>query len=259
MERFLKKRLFRIFAAGLIALFIGLFVGEASATYHVKKIWQRTSATAGETLTTVGQIVCIADADGYAYTADADVSTGRPAVGVIGHGAASGSKVEIITKGIFSGWSGLAEGAPVYLSTTAGTATQSIQEPQYMQQVGAAISTTDILFDFQPAETETVSAKTASYTLTAADQGIVLTTDGAAAELTFTVLDADAGFYFTVCNAESYTVNVDPQSGDQVIGETNAAGDRIQSTTKGDTITLEAISGTEWVSRDGFGTWADAN
>jgi len=128
--------------ASLVMLAIFLFVGisAADAAYYPKKVWARISATTGQAIT-AGQMVAIADADGYAYKADADVSTLRPAVGIAGASAASGAKVEIIVSGVISGWSSLTEGSPGYLSETAGAVTQST--PSYSQQVGIAITSTD--------------------------------------------------------------------------------------------------------------------
>jgi len=119
---------------------------DASAAYVAKKVWSRISATAGETLTT-GQVVAIADADGYAYKADANDATLRPAVGVVAKGATTGASVEIVTQGIFSGWSSLSEGQYTYLSETAGAATQSA--PTYSQVLGVAINATDYYFDIK--------------------------------------------------------------------------------------------------------------
>ncbi|MCE5265725.1 MAG: hypothetical protein LLG97_19625 [Deltaproteobacteria bacterium] len=119
---------------------------QSIAAYSVKQTWLRFSATAGETLAT-GNVVCLKDADGYAYKADANDAALRPAVGIIGKGGASGAKVEIIAVGILSGWTALTEGAPGYLSETAAAVTQSA--PAYSQQVGYAITSTDYLFSFQ--------------------------------------------------------------------------------------------------------------
>lgn len=137
----LKKQIFTL--ATVLALLV-VFAGPAMS-YTVKQVYARISAVAGETLTT-GHLVCIKDADGYAWKADADAAALRPAIGIIGKGGASGSTVEIIVQGRLSGWSGLSEGAWLYLSETAGAATQSA--PTYSQIVGYAISTTDIWFNF---------------------------------------------------------------------------------------------------------------
>ncbi len=138
-----KIRFMTIFMAAL--LLVAAFAAPASA-YSVKQAWARFSATAGETLTT-GNVVMLADADGYAYKADANDAALRPAIGIIGKGGATGAKVEIIVFGILSGWSSLTEGGPGYLSETAAAVTQSA--PAYSQQVGQAITSTDYIFNFQ--------------------------------------------------------------------------------------------------------------
>ncbi len=143
-KRFLKSFVPAILAVMLV--FALVMPQPAEAAYAVKQIWARTSATAGEALVT-GDVVAIADADGYAYKADADTATRVPAVGIVGVAAASGAKVEIITLGIVSGWTSLAEGSPGYLSATAGAITQTAPKVAYSQQIGVAISTTDYLIN----------------------------------------------------------------------------------------------------------------
>ncbi len=123
-----------------------LLAPQDASAYTLKKIWSRFSATAGETLAT-GQAVSISDTDGYAYKADANDAGLVPAVGIVGKGGASGAKVEIVTHGIFSGWSTLSEGTYGYLSETAGAVTQS--SPSYSQPLGVAINTTDYYFNIK--------------------------------------------------------------------------------------------------------------
>lgn len=129
----------------LMVMLLVMAVPQAQAAYSVRKIWARFSATAGETLAT-GNVVCIKDADGYAYQADANDSNLRPALGVIGKGGSSGEKVEVIVIGKFTGWTSLSEGGAAYLSETAAAVTQSA--PTWNQQIGVAISTTDYFFNF---------------------------------------------------------------------------------------------------------------
>lgn len=196
------KNTFQKILALLVVMAFVLLAVPAQA-YTVKQIWSRISVTAGETLVT-GNVVTIKDADGYAYKADADDATLRPAIGVVGKGGISGQTVEIITSGVVSGWSSLSEGVVGYLSATAGLITQTV--PTYRQQIGIAISTTDYLiapqiagvpitgvaaltagstvavnfntasvFTLTPAETETI---TASGGTPGAKACIVITTSG---------------------------------------------------------------------------------
>lgn len=134
----------KIMAAIMLFVMFAFMATDASA-YYVKQSFARFSAVAAETLTT-GQVVSL-KTDGLAYKADANDAALRPAVGIVGKGAATGAKVEIIVMGVLSGWSSLTEGAPGYLSETAAAVTQSA--PAYSQQVGFAITATDYLFAFQ--------------------------------------------------------------------------------------------------------------
>ena len=95
------------------------FAMPAAAT----EVWQqkfiRFSGVAGETLA-IGDVVCIAAADGQIYKADADSSTRRPAVGVIGKGGAAEATVEIVVMGILEGQEALSPGTRLFVSTGAG-------------------------------------------------------------------------------------------------------------------------------------------
>jgi len=133
--------------AALLLLVALVFVTtDAFAAYSVKQAVLRFSAVAAETLAT-GNVVMLKDADGKAYKADANDAALRPAIGIVGKGGATGATVEIIVVGSLSGWTALSEGAPGYLSETAGAVTQS--SPSYSQQVGQAISATTYLVNFQ--------------------------------------------------------------------------------------------------------------
>lgn len=134
--------------AAIVMLLIFVFMApQTFAAYRVKQVLMRVSGTAGETVTT-GHAAGIKDADGEWYKADANDATIRPAIGVVGSKTGGdGETVEIVLIGVLTGWTSLSEGAPVYLSETPGTFTQSA--PSYVQQVGVALSTTDILFNFQ--------------------------------------------------------------------------------------------------------------
>jgi hypothetical protein len=139
MRRFFRKNMAVML---LLAVFLVLaWTLPASAAYSVKQQWVRFTATAGEDLAT-GEVVCLKDADGKAYQADANDAALRPAIGVVRLAADSGDQVEIIVVGVLRGWSSLKEGAPAYLSETAGAITQTAPT-SYQQEVGWAISTTE--------------------------------------------------------------------------------------------------------------------
>jgi len=143
-------KIFRKITMGVfvLALVLMLAAPQAMAAYSVKKILYRVSATAGEALAT-GEVVCLKDADGYAYQADSNDAALRPAIGVVGSktASASGETVEIIVIGVLTGWSSLSEGGNGYLSETAAAVTQAA--PSWSQKVGFALNTTDYFFSFQ--------------------------------------------------------------------------------------------------------------
>lgn len=147
MKGFLRERFLKRSAIALIVLLAALLVApQAMAAYNVKKVFMRFSGTAGEALAT-GEAVCLKDADGYVYLADANDADLRPAVGVVGSktASASGQTVEIVVVGVISGWSSLAENGSGYLSETAAAITQSA--PSYAQIMGFAINTTDYMIN----------------------------------------------------------------------------------------------------------------
>lgn len=137
----------------LMLLLAIVFSAGNSWAFEVKQRVARFSATCGEALA-IGDLAAIKDADGYAYEADANSATIRPAVGVVGKGCSSGGSAEIITEGILSGWTSLTEGQYGYLSETASLVTQTA--PSWRQPVGVAISTTEYSFNFSPVPTGTV-------------------------------------------------------------------------------------------------------
>jgi len=62
---------------------------------------------------------------------------------------------------------------------------------------------------------------------------------------------------FVTLNAANFDVN--PDTADQILVQTNAAGDMIRNATLGNTITLQAVSASQWVVVGILGTWSDAN
>ena len=190
--RLIKRLLPAIVAIALIFA----FAAPSQAAYSVVKEWVRFSATTGEAIT-AGHVVAIKDADGYAYKADADDATLRPAVGIAAAGAASGAKVEILVIGIMRGWTALSEGAFVYCSGTAGGATQVA--PAWSQNIGVAISATEIYFNFG-AYLDT-TAVTALGTLLGASPIVLEGATANAFETTITVADPTAANAVNIANA----------------------------------------------------------
>ncbi len=62
---------------------------------------------------------------------------------------------------------------------------------------------------------------------------------------------------FITGNASNFDVN--PDDADQILVETNAAGDSMRNATLGNSITVEAISASQWAPVAVSGTWSDIN
>lgn len=62
---------------------------------------------------------------------------------------------------------------------------------------------------------------------------------------------------FVTLNASNFDVN--PDNADQILVATNAAGDSIRNATLGNTITLRAVSASQWVVIAQTGTYLDNN
>lgn len=62
---------------------------------------------------------------------------------------------------------------------------------------------------------------------------------------------------FVTMNASNFDVN--PDNADQILVQTNAAGDAIRNATLGNSITLEAMSASQWAPVSVQGTWSDIN
>lgn len=178
----------------IAALFATVLIVVNASAYDKALTFERIGLDAGETIS-IGEIVCVKDADGEAYKADADDSALRPPVGIAGTAGTDGNAMEIVTRGVLSGWTGLSEGGYVYLSTTAGEATQSAPGSGNNYVVGIAISTTQILFDF-----EVVQASSATFSNPVSGAS-PLEFEGASAdayETTITVTDPTADNTVTI-------------------------------------------------------------
>jgi len=108
--------------------------------------------------------------------------------------------------------------------------------------------------------TVTVSAKTAEYTITAAQTGQMFTNEGATADIIFNLPDAAAGLNYIIANSDStpYSVTVNPVTADTILGSTNAAGDAVINMTQGGIIHVYGGNASQWYAYY-YGTWADIN
>ena len=62
---------------------------------------------------------------------------------------------------------------------------------------------------------------------------------------------------FVTLNAANF--DIDPDAADQILVQADAVGDKVRNATLGNTITLEAVSASQWVVVGILGTWTDAN
>lgn len=107
-----------------------------------------------------------------------------------------------------------------------------------------------------------VTAKTASYSVTAADCGKVFSNYGTTSYITFDLpsVTSLSGCEFTFLVASASSMIVAPRGTDYIRGLTNAAGDSISNGgTVGNAITI-ITDGVNWFSNGtGYGTWSDDN
>lgn len=107
-----------------------------------------------------------------------------------------------------------------------------------------------------------VTAKSASYSVTAPDCGKVFSNYGATGYVTFDLpsVTSLSGCEFTFLVSAASSVIVNPGGTDYIRGLTNAAGDSISNSgTVGNAITI-VTDGVYWYSNGtGYGNWADTN
>lgn len=152
------------------------------------------TGTAGEALS-LGDVAYLSDGSGGAtagrwYKADADFTYASSQAGVIGLAAAaigSGSSGSIRLGGRMTGLSSLTSGTAYYVSATAGALTGTA--PANLRRVGAADSTTTLVFDANPAPPASTNLQNcgrltletgvpASFTDQAAKTSVYFTPDG---------------------------------------------------------------------------------
>lgn len=102
-----------------------------------------------------------------------------------------------------------------------------------------------------------VEAVTSDPTPTSNDSGTVYTNQGAGSQVTITLPEASAGRQFTFIVEDSDGITVQAAAGDTIrqAGSVSSAGGTASSTTIGDTITLIAISSSQWFAVASHGTW----
>jgi hypothetical protein len=102
-----------------------------------------------------------------------------------------------------------------------------------------------------------VLAKTANYSVAAAEQNALYTNSGAAGSVNFTLPTAAAGltYSFYIDAAQTLTITAGASTTIQLTGSTSASAGNVTSNTAGNCITLVAISTTKWVAQSHEGTW----
>jgi hypothetical protein len=95
-------------------------------------------------------------------------------------------------------------------------------------------------------------------TITASQCGATFYNAGAI-EIELPEASAVIGCRLTFVTLNAAAFDVDPDAADQILVQTNAAGDKISNATLGNTITLQAVSASQWVVVGILGTWTDAN
>jgi hypothetical protein len=95
-------------------------------------------------------------------------------------------------------------------------------------------------------------------TLTATQCGSTIYNAGAV-EVELPEASTVLGCQFTFITANAANFDIDPDAADQILVQTNAAGDSMRNATLGNTITIEAISASQWAPISVVGTWADNN
>ena len=64
-------------------------------------------------------------------------------------------------------------------------------------------------------------------------------------------------YTFVTLNASNF--DIDPDAADIILVNTDAVGDRLRNATVGNTVTIQAVSASQWAIVGILGTWADAN
>lgn len=83
--------------------------------------------------------------------------------------------------------------------------------------------------------------------------------NGGAVQIELPEASTALGCRYTFITANAANFDINPDDADQILVQTNAAGDMIRNATLGNSITIEALSASEWVVVGILGTWADAN
>jgi hypothetical protein len=98
-------------------------------------------------------------------------------------------------------------------------------------------------------------------TLLIAEADIIETNSGAGGGTIIVLPEASTaiGMQFTIVTITAQNNDVNPDNADIIVGLTDVAGDAIRNATVGNTVTLAAVSASQWVVIGNYGTWTDVN
>ena len=83
--------------------------------------------------------------------------------------------------------------------------------------------------------------------------------NGGAVQMELPEASSVLGCRLTFVTGDASNFDINPDDADQILIETDAAGDAIRNATLGNSITLEAISASQWTLISVSGTYADIN
>lgn len=93
-------------------------------------------------------------------------------------------------------------------------------------------------------------------TITAAQCGSTFV-NGGAVQMELPEASTVLGCRLTFITGNASNFDINPDDADQILVETNAAGDAMRNATLGNSIVIEAISASQWAPVATIGTWTD--
>lgn len=107
-------------------------------------------------------------------------------------------------------------------------------------------------------QVRSVEAKTANYTVVAADNGKTFTNQGASGAIAFALPAATVGAWFRFVVKAAQELRIDPNGTETIslpTGVQQAAGKYIGADAIGERISVECVKAGEWETSEAVGTW----
>lgn len=104
-----------------------------------------------------------------------------------------------------------------------------------------------------------VATSTTGKTLLVTESLTTQTNASATTSGTWNLPAAAAGLIYKFVVIAQQAMDINPATGDIILGLADATGDAIRSSTTGNTITLEAVDSTNWIPSGVVGSWTDIN